>query len=97
MDQIMAGSVVWPGQQSIGAAMPHFHFTAIVDTEVAEIEGTCDFPDVDAARAAAREALGRIAANRLSRGECEFISVEILDDHKTPITELRLEFREVSK
>jgi hypothetical protein len=77
--------------------MPHYHFTAIVDTEVAEIEGTRDFPSVDAARTAARDALGRIAANRLSRGDCEFISVEIFDDNKTPITEFRLEFREVVK
>lgn len=77
--------------------MPRYHFTAIVDTEVAEIEGARDFPSVDGARIAAREALGRIASNRLSRGDCEFISVEIFDDHKAPITELRLEFREVVK
>lgn len=77
--------------------MPHYHFTAIVDTEVAEDEGARDFPSVDAARTAARDALGRIAADRLSRGDCEFISIEIFDDNKTPITELRLEFREVVK
>jgi hypothetical protein len=77
--------------------MPRYHFTAIVDTEVAETEGTRDFAGVDDARTAAREALGRIAADRLSRGDCEFISVEIFDDDKSPITELRLEFREIAK
>lgn len=77
--------------------MPNYHFTAIVDTEVAEIEVARDFPTIDAARIAAREALGRIASDRLSRGDCEFVSVEIFDDRKTPITELRLEFREVVK
>lgn len=77
--------------------MPHYQFIAIVDAEVAEIDGTRDFPTIDVARTAARDALGRIAADRLSRGDCEFISVEIFDDHKTPITELRLEFREVLK
>lgn len=77
--------------------MPHYHFTAIVDTEVAEIDGTRRFETPEAARDGAREDLGRIAADRLSRSECEFISVEIFDDNKTPITELRLEFREVLK
>jgi len=77
--------------------MPQYHFTAIVDTEVAEIDGTRRFQSLEAARDGAREALGKIAADRLSVGECEFISVEIFDDDKTPITELRLEFREVVK
>lgn len=77
--------------------MPEYHFTAIVDTEVEEIDGTRQFQTPEAARDGAREALGRIAADRLSRGECEFISVEIFDEDKTPITELRLEFREVVK
>lgn len=77
--------------------MPQYYFTAIVDTEVAESEGTRSFPTPESARDGAREALGRIAADRLSRGDCEFISVEILDDAKTPLTELRLEFREIVK
>jgi hypothetical protein len=77
--------------------MPQYYFTAIVDTEVAEIEGTRSFATPEAARDGAREALGRIAADRLSRGDCEFISVEIFDDAKTPLTELRLEFREIAK
>jgi hypothetical protein len=77
--------------------MPQYYFTAIVDTEVAEIEGTRSFATQEAARSGAREALGRIAADRFSRGDCEFISVEIFDDAKTPLTELRLEFREIAK
>jgi len=77
--------------------MPRYHFTAIVDTEVVEIEGARDFPTVDLARTAARGALGRIAADWLPRSDCEFISVEIFDDSRTPITELRFEFREVAK
>jgi len=77
--------------------MPQYHFTAIVDTEVAEIDGARHFDTQEAAKAGAREALGRIAADRLSRGECAFISVEIFDEAKTPVTELRLEFREILK
>lgn len=77
--------------------MPQYYFTAIVDTEVAEIEETRSFTTPEAARDGARETLGRIAADRLSRGDCEFISVEIFDDAKTPLTELRLEFREIAK
>ena len=77
--------------------MPHYHFTAVVNTEVEDIDGTRQFPTPEAARDGVREALGRIAAERLAQGECEFISVEIFDEDKTPITELRLEFREVVK
>lgn len=77
--------------------MPQYHFTAIVDTAVSEIDRTHRFESLEAARDGAREALGQIAADRLSRGECEFISVEIFDDDKTPIIELRLEYREIVK
>jgi len=77
--------------------MPLFHFVAVVDGELAEAEGGGEFSTLDAARVAAREALGRIAAQRLAAGECEFISVEIFDAAKTPLTEIRVEVREILK
>jgi hypothetical protein len=77
--------------------MPLFHFVAVVDGEVAEAEGGGEFCTLDAARAAARDALGRIAAQRLTKGECEFISVEIFNAAKTPLTEIRIEVREIPK
>ena len=77
--------------------MPLFHFVAVVDGEVADAEGGGEFSTLAAARVAAREALGKIAAQRLAAGECEFISVEIFDAVKTPLTEIRIEVREIPK
>jgi len=77
--------------------MPLFHFVAVVDGEVADAEGGGEFSTLVAARVAAREALGKIAAQRLAAGECEFISVEIFDAVKTPLTEIRIEVREIPK
>lgn len=77
--------------------MPLFHFIAVVDGEVAEAEGGGEFATLDAARLGAREALGRIGAQRLPAANCEFISVEIFDAAKTPLTEIRIEVREILK
>ena len=77
--------------------MPLFHFIAVIDGEVAEAEGGGEFSTLDAARLGAREALGRIATQRLAVGDCEFISVEIFDAAKTPLTEIRIEVREIPK
>ena len=77
--------------------MPLFRFVAVVDGEVAEAEDGGEFSTLAAARETAREALGRIAAQRLAAGECEFISIEIFDASKTPLTEMRIEVREIPK
>jgi len=77
--------------------MPLYRFTAVVDTEVAETETAKSFPSLGAARDVARAALGRIAAERLSRRDIEMISIEIFDEAEVPLTELRLEFREIAK
>ena len=66
--------------------MPLFHFVAVVDGEVAEAEGGGEFSALNAARVAAREALCRIAAQRLAAGECEFISFEIFYAANMPLT-----------
>lgn len=77
--------------------MPHYHFVAVVDGEVAETEDARSFADLEEARIAARAALGRIAAGRLSHADCEFVSVEDFDGAKTPLIELRLEVRQIPK
>lgn len=77
--------------------MALYHFVAVVDGEVAQTESGCEFPTLEAARAGAREALGRIAALRLAIGDCEFISVEIFDPDKMPLMEIRIEVREIPK
>ena len=77
--------------------MPRFQFTAVVDGEVAKAGNGLDFASLESARSGALTELGKIAAARLGCGRCELISVEIFDEAKTPITELRLEFREIPK
>lgn len=77
--------------------MALYHFVAVVDGEVAQTESGYEFPTFEAARTGARDALGRIAAQRLTTGDCEFISVEIFAPNKAPLTEIRLEVREIPK
>ena len=77
--------------------MPHYHFVAVVDGDVAETEDVRSFADFEEARLAARSVLGRIAAERLAKADCEFISVELFDEAKTPVVEIRLEVREIPK
>lgn len=77
--------------------MARFEFACVVGTDVVESGQVRDFENVDAARTEARALLGTLAAEVLQAREVDMISVEIFDEVKAPISELRLVFEEIPK
>lgn len=77
--------------------MARYEFACVVGTEVVETGEAREFGHVEDARAEARALLGTLAAQVLRTRDIDMISVEIFDEVKAPIVELRLVFEEIPK
>jgi hypothetical protein len=77
--------------------MASFEFACVVGTDVVESGKLREFDDVDDARVHARVLLGRLAADVLQTRDVDMVSVEIFNETKTPVSELRLMFEEIPK
>ncbi|SEH87204.1 hypothetical protein SAMN05216228_1010168 [Rhizobium tibeticum] len=77
--------------------MPRYYFQ-IIDSRTAEpLEVSCEFVDVDTAKAEARQALAESAADGLPEAPLNMMSVELFDENRRPITEIRLILEEIRK
>lgn len=77
--------------------MARYEFACVVGTDVVEAGQVREFESVNDARAEARALLGRLASQVLQTRDVDMVSVEIFDEDKTPISEFRLIFEDISK
>ena len=77
--------------------MRGFSFVCMVGTDVVDGGSQREFANLEDARSEARALLGRLAAHALSTRDVDMIAVEIFDDQRTPVAELRLTFEDIPK
>ncbi|MFA1625491.1 hypothetical protein ACDY96_22715 [Rhizobium mongolense] len=73
------------------------YFYRVVGAKGELAETSCEFDGVQAAKAEARNALAETAAGGLPETPVHMLSVELFDENRLPITELRLILEEISK
>ena len=77
--------------------MPKFYFQLIDHEGIKPTEMAYDFDNAEDAIAESRTALAEMAADGLPRGEYNMLSVEIFDDQRRPVREIRLILEEIDK
>ncbi len=77
--------------------MPKFFFQVIDRTGAEPTEFALEFPSLDDAKQEARRALAEMASEGLPAEPLNMLAVELFDENKVPITELRLLLEEVPK
>jgi hypothetical protein len=77
--------------------MPTFYFRIIDRDGDGPIETAFDFANVDLAIVEARTALAEIAADGLPAGPLNLLSVEVFDETRRPLREIRLILEEIDK
>ncbi|MBB4226822.1 DUF6894 family protein [Rhizobium mongolense] len=73
------------------------YFYRVVGAKGELAETSREFDGVQAAKAEARHALTETAAGGLPETPVHMLSVELFDENRLPITELRLILEEISK
>ncbi|MBW9118100.1 hypothetical protein JNB88_31290 [Rhizobium cauense] len=76
--------------------MPAYFFQ-IIDRAGGPTESSFEFDSEEAAIEEARRALTEIAADGLPKGPLNMLSVEVFDEHKRPLREIRLILEEIDK
>ncbi|WP_064695931.1 DUF6894 family protein [Rhizobium aegyptiacum] len=76
--------------------MPKFHFQ-LFDRDGVGTETGYEFESVEAAKAEARRVLAEMAAEGLPTAPLNMLSVELFDESRKPIAEIRLVLEEIAK
>lgn len=77
--------------------MARFYFQLLDHEGVRPAEMSYDFDDADAAINEARTALTEMAADGLPSKNYNMLSVEVFDEHRNPIREIRLVLEEIDR
>lgn len=77
--------------------MARYEFACVVGTDVVETGQAREFDNLKDARTEARKLLGKLGSHVLQTRDVDMVSVEIFDDAKAPISELRLVFEDIPK
>lgn len=77
--------------------MPKYYFQLLDHAGVRPTEMTYDFDTAEEAFAEARTALSEMAADGLPSTEFNMLSVEVFDEKRKPIREIRLVLEEIDK
>jgi hypothetical protein len=77
--------------------MATYYFQLLDHDGVRPTEMAYDFDTAEAAIDEARTALSEMAADGLPAGDYNMLSVEVFDDKRRPVREIRLVFEEIDK
>ncbi|RUM21475.1 hypothetical protein EFQ99_26995 [Rhizobium vallis] len=77
--------------------MPKFYFRLFDRDGAGATEMGHDFASVEAAMAEARRVLAEMAAEGLPAAPLNMFSVELFDESRKPVTEIRLILEEISR
>ncbi|ANP86536.1 DUF6894 family protein [Rhizobium leguminosarum] len=77
--------------------MPKFYFQLFDRDGAGATETGYDFDSVEAAKAEARRVLAEMAAEGLPTAPLNMMSVELFDESRRPLAEIRLILEEISK
>nr|WP_210282997.1 hypothetical protein [Rhizobium sp. BK049] len=84
------------GASSKEHAVPKFHFQ-LFDRDGVGTETGYEFESVEAAKAEARRVLAEMAAEGLPTAPLNMLSVELFDESRKPLAEIRLILEEIAK
>nr|WP_205923406.1 hypothetical protein [Rhizobium leguminosarum] len=85
------------GSSSGGCVVPKFYFQLFDRDGVGATETGYDFDSIEAAKAEARRVLAEMAAEGLPTAPLNMMSVELFDESRRPLAEIRLILEEIAK
>ncbi|MBX5165057.1 MULTISPECIES: DUF6894 family protein [unclassified Rhizobium] len=77
--------------------MPKFYFELLDRDGVGTTETGYEFASIEAAKAEARRVLAEMAAEGLPSEPLNMLSVELFDESRRPLAEIRLILEEIAK
>lgn len=85
------------GSSSGGYAVPKFYFQLFDRDGAGTTETAYDFESIEAAKAEARRVLAEMATEGLPAAPLNMMSVELFDESRKPLAEIRLILEEIAK